>query len=626
MHVEASQVVRGTKAPNTSRKSARRAPETPATAEKSGAWPLVMRTYRAMSPRRQRQLKLLFLCLLIAAFAEMMTIGAVLPFILLIASPEQLERYAAARWVMSAFGFQNAEQLVVPATLLFVCVALMAGLVRTGVQWATSRFAYMLGYDLGIRVYDRFLHQSLAWHTQQNSSSIVSLINKVQILSNTVVLPVLQTLGAALMCVAIIITLLVINLWATLITMGAFGILYLAIAKLVRPKLRRSSLAQKQLHQERIRSAQEAAGGIREVLLDSAQPYFLETFRSLDVEFRRAQALTSFLTNMPRFAVESIGMALVALLAFFLARSEGGLAAALPTLGALALGAQRMMPMVQQIYSAWAAVTSNYHTVEEILDMQDLPVDAGERLRVKPLPFEKHIRLNALSFGYSRQRGPLLNDIDLTIGKGSRIGLIGATGSGKSTLVDIVMGLRAPSQGSISIDDVALDTPPLRRAWQANIAHVPQTIFLADSTIAENVAFGIRREDIDMALVEHAIADAGMAAFVANLPEGMHTQVGERGILLSGGQRQRIGIARALYKRVDLLVFDEATSALDTQTEEIVMEAINGLSRQLTILMIAHRLSTLQQCDQIYELVDGSIRPVTLSAIQHAPLAGQQGI
>jgi ABC-type multidrug transport system fused ATPase/permease subunit len=288
-------------------------------------------------------------------------------------------------------------------------------------------------------------------------------------------------------------------------------------------------------------------------------------------------------------------------------QQEGGMVTAIPVLGALALGAQRLLPALQQAYGAYSTIKGSISSFKDVLNLLDQPLpEYADQPPPKPIPFEKEIKLIDLNFCYTEDSPWVLKNINFSLDKGTRIGFIGVTGSGKSTLLDIIMGLLPATSGSIVVDGQFI-TNENRRGWQAHIAHVPQNIYLSDSTIEENIAFGISKEKIDHQRVEKAAKQAQIAELIEEWVDGYQTFVGERGIRLSGGQRQRIGIARALYKQVDVLIFDEATSALDNETEQVVMKAIGGLERDLTILIIAHRLTTLKGCDQIIKLDKNNI-------------------
>jgi ATP-binding cassette subfamily B protein len=307
--------------------------------------------------------------------------------------------------------------------------------------------------------------------------------------------------------------------------------------------------------------------------------------------------------------MEALGMLLIATLAYSLAQQIDGIAKAIPILGALALGAQRLLPVLQQAYGSWTQINSGQSSLKDTLELLDQPIPDYIDQQLLQLPFRQKIALKGLGFRYEGQASYVLQDLNLTISKGSQVGFIGATGSGKSTLLDIVMGLLQPTDGVLEIDDQII-TLTNYHAWQAHIAHVPQTIFLTDSTIAENIAFGIPKDRIDHSRVKWAALQAQISETIKGWPKQYETFVGERGVRLSGGQRQRIGIARALYKQADVIILDEATSALDNQTEQAVMQAIEGLSKKPTVLIIAHRLSTLKNCTQIVELGGGIIKRV----------------
>jgi ATP-binding cassette subfamily B protein len=356
-----------------------------------------------------------------------------------------------------------------------------------------------------------------------------------------------------------------------------------------------------------VKALQEGLGGIRDVLLDGTQTIYCDTYRQADLSLRHAQGSNFFIGASPRPAMEATGMVLIAALAYALSRQVGGIATVLPVLGALAVGAQRLLPALQQIYGSWAGIAGNHTSLADTIELLDQPLPV-EILQPTPAPllFQKDIQFRGVRFRYSEDDPWVLDGLSLVIAKGARVGFVGSTGSGKSTTLDLLMGLLTPTEGEILVDGQSISGIHVR-AWQQTIAHVPQSIYLADTTLAENIAFGVPSDIIDLDRVQQAARQAQIADFIESSPEGYQAYVGERGIRLSGGQRQRIGIARALYKQASVLVFDEATSALDNSTEQSVMEAIEGLNRDLTILLIAHRLSTVRRCDTIVELEHGRV-------------------
>ena len=387
-----------------------------------------------------------------------------------------------------------------------------------------------------------------------------------------------------------------------------FGTAYSLLAVKTRLELKSNSSKISIASSSQQRSLQEGLGAIRDVLLDGTQPWYLHIYENADRLLRKLQAKNSFLSISPRFIFEAMGMVAIAFLGGYLVLQRTSNSAVVPLLGAIALGAQRLLPSFQQIFSGWSALKGHHSSIEDVLKDLDQPLP--EIIRpIKPFRLQKEIRLKGLSFRYGQDLPVVLDDIDIEISAGQRIGFVGSTGSGKSTIADLIMGLLRPSSGHIYVDGIALhsDSPERLAAWRSIIAHVPQSIYLSDSSIAENIAFGVAKQNIDMKMVHKAAQLAQISEFIEDMPEGYGSFVGERGVRLSGGQRQRIGIARALYKQAQILVLDEATSALDNSTEQAVMSAVDGLSRKLTILIIAHRLTTIQRCDRVIKLQHGKV-------------------
>lgn len=562
--------------------------------------------YSHLTVRRRRQLAMVLGLMLVGAFAELVTLGAVLPFLALIADPGKAASYPILQHFFVVLGWTSPEQILTPVTALFAAVALGAAAVRLLLTWVSQRFVFRLGHDLGLEVYRRTLYQPYSYHVAKNTSELIAATNKVQSVISSIMLPLMQAVAGAVISLFILTALVVIDAGTAFMAALGFGAMYVAVTFATRRRLRENSKIIARAQSSRVQTVQEGLGGIRDVLIDQAQPVYLAKFARIDSEFRDAQALNGFIGSAPRFMIEAFGMVLIAVLALVLSRQPGGLMTALPVLGALALGAQRLLPLLQLIYNGWTEIAGSRHMLFDVLEILELPVEASPSEAVKPLPFCREISLNAVSFRYGAGQADVLKKVTLQIEKGARIGFIGQTGSGKSTTMDLVLGLLQPTGGEIRVDGQLL-TPQTVKSWQAQIAHVPQAIYLADTTIAENIAFGVAPDVIDISRVIEAAGKARLHDFIKSLPNGYRTAVGERGVRLSGGQRQRIGIARALYKQASVLVFDEATSALDTETEAAVMEAIQALSHDLTILMIAHRLSTVKMCDNIFKLDAGRV-------------------
>ena len=545
--------------------------------------------------------------MLVSGLAEVVSLGALVPFLGILTAPDLVFKQPVVVKVALAWGISSADELMLPLTIAFAAAALAAGVIRIVLLWASTRLAFACGADLSSEVYRRTLYQPYPVHVARNSSTVISGINKVNAVVFGVLHPFVMLISTAVLLVAITSALVVIDPTVALATALGFGAGYGLISWPSRRKLRVNSERIASEDTQVVKALQEGLGGIRDVLLDGTQLVYCDIYRRADSMVRRTQGANIFIGQSPRHAMEAVGMAMIAGLAYGLSRQAGGVAAALPVLGALALGAQRLLPALQLSYGAWATIAGNHASLADTIELLDqpLPPEASQPAPA-PLPFETAASFVDVRFRFSSDGPWVLDGFNLTIPKGSRIGLVGRTGSGKSTAIDLLMGLLTPTEGAILVDGNTIHSERLR-AWQRAIAHVPQSIYLADTTLAENIAFGVPPDAIDLDRVRHAARQAQIADFIESQPKGYNAFVGERGIRLSGGQRQRIGIARALYKQASVLVFDEATSALDNATEQSVMAAIEGLNRDLTIVLIAHRLTTVQRCDTIVELEQGRV-------------------
>jgi ABC-type multidrug transport system fused ATPase/permease subunit len=571
----------------------------------------IRRLWGHLSPRRIKQLAVLALLMIVASFAEVVSIGAVLPFLGVLTSPERIFEHHLAQPFIQLLQIQSAQDLLLPFTLIFIAAAIFAGLARIALLWVQTRLSMAIGADFSVQVYERTLYQPYSLHVSRNSSEILAGARKADGLVYSLIQPALLAISAIVILFAVIVTLLAIQPFIAIAAFLGFGFIYAAVVFITKRRIAKNSqtIATQQIRVTK--AIQEGLGGIRDVLIDGTQPVYAKLYRDAFVTMQLALAGNQVVGSSPRFGVEALGMVLIAGLAYMLAAASwavGGVTNAIPVLGALALGAQRLLPVLQQIYNSYISIKGNQASTQDALDLLDQPMPANAYpQRAKPIDFQTAITLKGLGFRYTPEGPWVLRHLNLKIPKGSRVGFVGVTGSGKSTLLDIVMGLLTPTEGALLVDS-AVVTLQNTRAWQAHVAHVPQAIYLADTSIAENIAFGVTAELIDLQRVKQAARAAQIAETIESWGEGYDTLVGERGVRLSGGQRQRIGIARALYKSSNVIIFDEATSALDNETEAAVMQAVETLGQDITILIIAHRLSTLRNCDFVVELLDGSVR------------------
>lgn len=568
---------------------------------------LLKRLYFHIDQRRRWQFGFLLILILLTSVAEVVSIGAVIPFLGILSAPQKVFDYQMAQPIIRWLGLTESNQLLLPLTIAFASSAVFAGAMRLLLLFTQTRLSFATGHHLSISIYQKTLFQPYSVHMSRNSSDTINgIYTKASAVTSGVILPVLTLLNSFVMLSSVMMALLFVDPWTAIIAFGGFGIIYGSIIIATRKQLVSDSRKVARKSSEAIQSLQEGLGGIRDILIHGSQKSYCDAYERADYGLKRAQGNTSIISQSPRFLMEALGILLMTSLAYVLASQSQGLAGAIPILGSLALGAQRLLPVLQQAYQSWSSLRGAQASLKDTLDLLDQPVPChATQGALSPISFCREISMKNVSFSYDKTNR-ILRDINLSIPKGSRVGFVGETGSGKSTLVDVLMGLLQPTEGSICIDSVVIDQKNMP-AWQQHIAHVPQDIFLRDSSIAENIAFGVPKEDIDMVRVRAAAQQAQISETIESWKDQYQTAVGERGVRLSGGQRQRIGIARALYREADVIVFDEATSALDNKTEEAVMEAISGLSQNLTLLMIAHRHSTLRLCTEVVQVKNGEI-------------------
>jgi ABC-type multidrug transport system fused ATPase/permease subunit len=543
--------------------------------------------------------------MILAAVAEVVSLGTVIPFLGILVAPNAVLKYSTIQAIISPL-HGSRESLIALFTVIFIIAALIAGALRLLLLWGTTRVAYGAGSDLSIELYRRTLYQPYEVHMSRNSSVVLGSVGKVggvmSILSQC-----LLAASSGILLLAISTAMIALDPPVALLSLFGFGLSYGLIAYASRFKLRRNSLRIADEQTKVFKAIQEGLGGIRDVLLDGTQRLYCDVYRDADRPLRRGQADNIFIAGSPRYVMEALGLVMIAMLAYFLSQRPDGISSSLPLLGALALGAQRLLPVLQQGYSAWANIIGAQASLADTIMMLEQPIQEELLLpSPKPLEFRHAITFEDVHFRYGEAGPWVIRDLNLEIRKGSRIGLVGPTGSGKSTAMDILMGLLVPTQGQLLVDGKPVDGDRLR-AWQRTIAHVPQSIYLSDASFIENIAFGVPPGQIDLERVQQAARQAQIADFIESCTQGYLTPVGERGARLSGGQRQRVGIARALYKQASVLVFDEATSALDNVTENSLMESIEALNCDLTIILIAHRLSTVQNCSVVIEMTGGVI-------------------
>ena len=565
------------------------------------------------SSKKKIELVALLLLMVVSSFSEILSIGAVLPFIQALTSPERLFELASLKNILMFLKINSYDQLPLIFIVTFCLTALLTGFIRLILIRLNTKISYEIGAELSRDIFKKTLYQPYQIQVRRNSSEIINTIMYKLNMTVFSITSALNLLTSTITLLTIITVLIYLSPIVAIGSVSGFTLIYLLITKFTKEKLRKNSADEASLSNKMIQILQEGIGGIRDIILSQSHKIFISSFHETTLRLKKIQGFSSFIGQFPRTIIESLGIILISIVAYLLTLKKGGLIDAIPVMGALALGTQKLLPMLQSIYQSWINIKSNHSNIEDTLELLDQTLPSEESLNcLVPIKFEQKIQLIDVSFRYQDDSNWVLKNINLTINKGEKIGIIGTTGSGKSTLIDILMGLLSPTSGKLIVDNHEV-TPLNSGAWMINISHVPQSVHITDKTIAENIAFGGNEDNVNFNRIKKAAKDAQLIETIENLEKKYETKIGERGILLSGGQRQRIAIARALYKNLNLIILDEATSALDNETENAVINAIENYGSNTTIIMIAHRLSTLKNCTRIFELCDFGVREVNVN-------------
>ncbi|MCG5497788.1 ABC transporter ATP-binding protein [Ectothiorhodospira variabilis] len=563
-----------------------------------------------LTPRERRRGSLVLAMVILMALLETAGVASIMPFLAVLGNPEVVHTNAILASLYEGLGFTSTQAFLMALGGAIFALMLISAVFRILTHYVMNRFIEMRRHSLGERLLETYLRQPYAYFLNRHSGDMAkSILSEVDQVVGKVFRPGLTALSHIIVALALITLLLIVDPLMALAIAAVMGGLYVAIYLSVQGLLGRIGRERANANRERFTTAGEALGGIKDIKLLGREYAYLSRFRPASVRFSRHVATSQTLSQVPRYGIEAVAIGGVLALTLFLMATIGNVGELLPILGLYAFAGYKLMPALQHIYSGMSNLRFGAAAVDDLHEDLTQRAALAEIHKRAPSPFipQQHIQLNQVSYTYPNAPNPALNHIDLSIPVGQSVGLVGSTGAGKTTLVDLILGLLQPTQGHLSVDNTPITRDNLR-AWQQTLGYVPQDIFLSDASITENIALGIPREQIDPAAVERAARMAQVHDFIVNdLPQGYDTEVGERGVRLSGGQRQRIGIARALYHDPAILVFDEATSALDNVTEKAVMEAINSLHEQKTIILIAHRLSTVKGCDRIYMLQQGEV-------------------
>ena len=563
-----------------------------------------------LKSQERKKMSLIIFMMLLMAILDMIGVASILPFMAVLSSPNLVETNLFLKTLFefsSVFGVENKQQFLFAlggGVLLFLVVSLTFKAFTIYIQ---VKFVSTCEYTISRRLIEGYLHQPYSWFLNRNSANLGKIIlSEVGTVTGTGLLPLMNLIARGMITLAIIFLLIIVDPKLTLIIALIFGTSYSAIFFFMRRYL--GIIAQERLENEQLKytAVSEAFGAAKEVKVGGLEQVYTKKFSDPSKIVARNSALASIIVQLPRFFLEAIAFGGIILLVLYLMR-ESSLNSVLPIISLYALAGYRLMPALQEIYASFSKLITVGPSVNEMYDdLKTLkPINFNQDQGI--LPFYKDITLKNIHYNYPNSSRTVLKDININIKAKTTIGLVGTTGSGKTTIVDIILGLLEPQKGALEVDGQTITKKNLR-SWQNAIGYVPQYIYLSDETIAENIAFGEDPKNINQERIEKVSKIANLHNFINNeLSKKYKTKIGERGVRLSGGQRQRIGIARALYHNPSVLVLDEATSALDNQTEEAVMDAVNSLNKDITIILIAHRLNTVSNCETIFKLEKGQL-------------------
>jgi len=565
-----------------------------------------------LSPNELKNGSFLLIMIILMALLDVIGVASILPFMAVLTNPSIIETNLILNAMFQfskIFGVENSRQFLFALGILVFLMLVSSLTFKALTTYVQVRFVLMREYSIGRRLVEGYLHQPYSWFLNHHSADLgKTILSEVGQVIGLGLSQMMELIAKGIVAIALITLLIIINPKLALIVGLSLAGMYLLIFYFIRGYLKRIGSKRLKNNKLRFTTVSEAFGAAKEVKVGGLEQTYIKSFSDSAKIFAQSQASSQIVSQLPRFILEAIGFGGILLIILYMMSQTGNFNTALPIISLYVFTGYRLMPALQQIYSSFTQLTFVGPSLDKLTsDIKNLkPFNENQDKGV--LSLNKAITLKNIHYEYPNASRTALKNINLSILAKSTVGIVGATGSGKTTTVDIILGLLEPQKGTLEVDGKVV-TQHNSRSWQRSIGYVPQHIYLSDDTIAANIAFGVEPQDIDLAAVEKSAKIANLHNFLIDeLPEQYQTTVGERGVRLSGGQRQRIGIARALYYNPNILILDEATSALDSQTEKVVMEALNNLKKKITIIIIAHRLATIKECDKIFLLEKGQIK------------------
>ncbi len=567
----------------------------------------LIRLWRHLDYKDKNRLVILMLLISFSGFLEVLTLGSIVPFLLAIINSSEIldnEKYVS---LLNFLNISSEKDLILYSSFLLSICIILSALCRLIITKLNFRWCYELVAEMSIKAFKKTLHQPFLIHSYRNSSSIISGITlKSSYLLNALVLPVMTIIQISFLVISVIFSLFFLLPFSNMAILSVFAFGYILFSLFLRNILENNSKHIANLQTKGIMVLQESLSGIKEIILSDTFNHFISRFSNAERPYRKKLGDNAFISIFPRFFIEALGVVLIILIILLNISNSSNPSEILPSIGVLAVAAQRLLPYLQQLYASYSSIKAGDHIISDALDLLDQDFNETKISTAAEINFKKSIKMKNVSFRYPASKEDVLNNLNIEIKKNSIVGIIGTTGSGKTTFVDILMGLISPTSGELLIDDIPLNSGN-KKSWYKKILHVPQDIFISDKSIAENIAFGEDSKNINTTNLEVASKDAYIDDFVNSLPDKFEARTGEHGSNLSGGQKQRIGIARSLYRGGEILILDEATNALDMNTEKVIIDKIISNRRDLTTIIIAHNLDTIKNCDLVVIIEKGEI-------------------
>lgn len=571
---------------------------------------IIKKYVKLLDPRQKSRVFLLFFIMLIGAFLEVLGVSLMVPLLTAVMQPDIVEKNKYVRMVCDVLNLHSYRSFVLACIITMVLVFILKDLYIIFQYYAQYRFVYNNRFATQCRLLHAFLHRPYEYFLHADSGEIMRV---VQTDVSTTYILLSSLLGMAtelIVSAALLVTVFIISPWMTLMVGILLLLVMLLIAKVVKPRLQRQGLIFQKHAASTNKWLIQAINGMKEIKVTGKEDFFEKNYNQSGTKMIKADRYYAILQNTPRLIIEMSSICSMLIVIGIMIYWGQEMKTLIPALGAFAMAAVKLMPSANRIISAINSVAFQEPALDKLLENLEVLEQSAEYERLEPensgkLTLEKEIMLSDITYAYPKGETKVLEHAIMRIPVGKSVGIVGTSGAGKTTAVDILLGLLNPQEGQVLSDGT--DVKAAYKDWLSHIGYIPQMIFMLDGSIRDNVAFGCEKGEQRDEKVWEALEEAQLAEYVRGLPEGLDAQIGERGIRLSGGQRQRIGIARALYSNPELLVFDEATSALDNETEAAIMESINALRGKKTMVIIAHRLTTIEGCDIIYRVENGQI-------------------